>query len=419
MSSPRVSVFTPSHLPTYLDDCYGSLLAQTFSDWEWIVVLNGNNTWAPTTEDPRVKLINGTDIKGVGALKRKACEESQGEFLVELDHDDKLTTTALEEIVDAFDAHPECGFVYSDCAHITAGGDRHEHRYNPAMGWQYEDAEIDGTTYLVTKSFDPFPNAVSYIWFAPNHVRAFRRSAYDAVGGYDPNLDILDDQDLMCRLYQHADFHHIQKCLYLQRFHEANTQHDAATNARIQQMTVQLYDKYVEANALIWARRNGLLALDLGAAYRKRPGYVGVDIQQVSGVDIIADFTKGLDLPDNSVGVIRAVDFLEHIPDKIQAINEIYRLLAHGGMLLSNTPSTDGRGAFQDPTHVAFYNENSFWYYTRDNYRNFVPEIKAKFIESRLITYFPDKWHEQNFISYVNANLVAVKNGPLIPGRQG
>ena len=135
MSSPRVSVFTPSHLPTYLDDCYGSLLAQTYSDWEWIVVLNGNNTWAPTTEDPRVKLINGTDIKGVGALKRKACEESQGEFLVELDHDDKLTSNALEEIVNAFDAHSECGFVYSDCAHITAGGDRHEHRYNPAMGW--------------------------------------------------------------------------------------------------------------------------------------------------------------------------------------------------------------------------------------------------------------------------------------------
>ena len=33
-------------------------------------------------------------------------------------------------------------------------------------------------------------------------------------------------------------------------------------------------------------------------------------------------------------------------------------------MLLSLTPSTDGRGAYQDPTHVAFYNENSFWYYT-------------------------------------------------------
>ena len=66
--------------------------------------------------------------------------------------------------------------------------------------------------------------------------------------------------------------------------------------------------------------------------------------------------------------MIRAVDFLEHVPDKVALFNELYRLLAHGGMLLSLTPSTDGRGAFQDPTHVAYYNENSFWYFTDANY---------------------------------------------------
>jgi glycosyltransferase involved in cell wall biosynthesis len=419
MSSPRVSVFTPSHRPTFLDDCYTSLTKQTYSEWEWVIVLNGGNKWTPPVADERVVIVDGNKLKGVGALKRHACEVARGEILVELDHDDMLTSDALELVVAAFDNNPDCGFVYSDCAHITAAGERNDHRYNAAMGWEYEEAEIDGATYLVTKSFDAFPNAVSYIWFAPNHVRAFRSDAYEAVGGYDPALDILDDQDLMCRLYQHSDFYHIKKCLYLQRFHEANTQHDAPTNARIQQMTVQLYDKYIEANALVWARRNNLLALDLGAAYRKRAGYLGVDIQDVPSVDIVADLREGLDMPDSSVGVIRAVDFLEHIPDKIGIINEIYRLLAHGGMLLSNTPSTDGRGAFQDPTHVAFYNENSFWYYTRDNYRNFVPEIQCKFIESRLITFFPDKWHEENYVSYVNANLVAVKDGSRIPGRQG
>ena len=88
--------------------------------------------------------------------------------------------------------------------------------------------------------------------------------------------------------------------------------------------------------------------------------------------------SRGIDLPDNSVGVIRAVDFLEHVPDKIAIFNELHRLLAHGGMLLSLTPSTDGRGAFQDPTHVAFYNENSFWYFTDANYANFVPEITCQ-----------------------------------------
>ena len=109
--------------------------------------------------------------------------------------------------------------------------------------------------------------------------------------------------------------------------------------------------------------------------------------------------------------MIRAHDFLEHVVDKIALINEIYRLLAPGGLLLSMTPSTDGRGAFQDPTHVAYYNQNSFWYYTEAQYRNFVPTIEAKFQSSRLITLFPTEWHERHNIPYVYANLIALKDG--------
>jgi O-antigen biosynthesis protein len=92
--------------------------------------------------------------------------------------------------------------------------------------------------------------------------------------------------------------------------------------------------------------------------------------------------------------------------------NELYRLLDHGGMLLILTPSTDGRGAFQDPRHVSFYNENSFWYFTDRDYAGFAPDIRCRFQVSRLITYFPSEWHEQHKISYVCANLIAVKDGP-------
>jgi O-antigen biosynthesis protein len=268
---------------------------------------------------------------------------------------------------------------------------------------------------LQIDSLEPSPHNVSYIWYAPNHLRAFRRSTYEDAGGYDPQRYIVDDQDIMCRLYQQADFMLIDECLYLQRVHGRNTQREPDTNARIQQETVELYDRYVQQNALAWAKRRGLMALDMGAAHNKPPGYLGVDQYDGEGVDIVADVTQGLDLPDSSVGVIRAVDFLEHIPDKIAIFNELYRVLAHGGMLLSLTPSTDGRGAFQDPTHVAFYNENSFWYFTDRTYSEFVPQITCRFQTSRLNTYFPSDWHQQHNISYVNANLVAVKDGP----RQG
>jgi hypothetical protein len=340
---------------------------------------------------------------------------ARGKYLVEFDHDDELRSDALQEIAEAFASNPDAGFVYSQCAQITEDGGRDESRFDERYGWTYRDVNIDGRHVLQCDQLLPYPNNVSYIWYAPNHVRAFRRDLYEVVGGYDPSRDILDDQDLMCRLYAVTDFHLIDECLYLQRVHPGNTQRVAELNARIQHETVALYDRYVERNALAWASRNGLKALDLGAAHNKADGYLGVDQYLSDGVDIVTDISQGIDLPDSSVGVIRAVDFLEHVPDKVGLFNELYRLLAHGGMLLSLTPSTDGRAAFQDPTHVAYYNENSFWYFTNAEYAAFVPQISCRFQSSRVVTYFPSKWHEENKICYVLANLIAIKDGP----RQG
>ncbi|KFF95754.1 glycosyl transferase family 2 [Streptomyces scabiei] len=409
--TPRFSVFTPSHRPRFLDECLATLQAQTCSDWEWIVLLNNGARWRPERPDDRVRLEVADDIRGVGAAKRRACEVARGEVLVELDHDDLLAKDCLAELAKAFDEHPDVVFVYSHTAQIAEDGSRDDTRFNEAHGWQYEEADVDGRRLLQAISMAPTPHNVSYIWYAPNHVRAFRRDTYEQVGGYDATRTVLDDQDLMCRLFQAGDFHRIPRCLYMQRMHPDNTQRDTEINAHIQRETVALYDKYIEHNALAWTKRRGLLALDLGAAHRKPPGYLGVDQYARDGVDIIATLPAPLDLPDDSVGLLRAVDFLEHVPAKVPLINELYRLLAPGGMLLTLTPSSDGRGAYQDPTHVAYYNENSFWYYTDNQYRAFVPEIQARFQNSRLVTYFPTDWHSVNQISYVQANLIAVKDG--------
>jgi hypothetical protein len=105
-------------------------------------------------------------------------------------------------------------------------------------------------------------------------------------------------------------------------------------------------------------------------------------------------------------------------------MNECYRLLAHGGMLLSFTPSTDGRAAFQDEAHLWF------WPYTNRDYARGVPEIKCQFLLSRIGSYLPSPcepnpivpdWHEPNQpvqkpkVPYVYANLGALKDG----GHQG
>jgi glycosyltransferase involved in cell wall biosynthesis len=406
-----ISVFTPSHDPKYLDQAYESLKNQTHQAWEWIVLLNGDAIWHRPEYDDRVRIVYARpDALGVGALKKNAVEFCTGDILVELDHDDILMPTALEEIAKAFSESPKASMVYSDFSYINENATPSAFRYDASFGWEYR--KEDG--YNVCCGMEPSPHNVSYIWYAPNHVRAFRADLYHAVGGYNTQMTVLDDQDIMFKLFLYGDFVHIKKNLYLQRVHSDNTQTKEGINAFIQTETVRLHQETIQPMMLAWAKRNGLLALDLGGAHNPEPGYLSVDMHQPA--NLVGDIFDVLDnLDDNSVGVIRAVDFLEHIPDKIRLWNEMYRVLAHGGMVLSLTPSTDGRGAFQDPTHNSFYNENSFWYFADEQYRKYVPELKMDFQIDTLATYFPSDWHKKHNISYVNANLIALKGG----GRQG
>ena len=400
-----ISVFTPSHDPKYLTECYTSLNEQTYEDWEWVVLLNNGAEWTGPKDD-RVKIQRCmTDGQGVGYYKGQAILQCRGDIFLELDHDDQLMPEALEEVKEVFDTYEDVVFCYSQFSQINADGTPNGDRFDLNHGWTYKD--IDG--YNVAAGFAPYPHNVSYIWYAPNHLRAFRADAYKKVNGYDPTRYILDDQDIMAKFFQIGEFYYIRENLYLQRVHGDQTQVQQETNAKIQTETVELYHKYIERNTMAWARRRKLHCLDLGAAHDKPEGYLGVDIHGGPNVNYIGDFLE-LDLPDNSCGLIRAYDFLEHIPDKVAVMNKIWKLLAHGGMLLSMTPDSSGRGAHQDPTHVAFWNENSFWYFTEDNYRKYVPEIEAKFQPSWVKTFYPSPWHEEKQISYVHANLVAVKN---------
>jgi glycosyltransferase involved in cell wall biosynthesis len=410
---PRVSVFTPTHDPRFLDDCFRSLVAQSFPDWEWVVLLNGKaTTWSPPDADPRVRVERATArIRGVGAAKHAACEIATGEILVELDHDDRLTPTALAEIVDALASHPGAALVYSDFAQINDDGSPNDERFNLDNGWEYSPEPLNGTTYLRCHAMAPSPHNVGYIWYAPNHVRAYRRDSYDKAGGYDATLNVLDDHDLMIRLYEFGDFVHIPHCLYLQRVHRRNTQSNPAVNADIQAGTIELYREHIEHLALAWATRAGLACLAL-----RTPTNVGdLELDERYTPLMIDPAHTQLDVTAGEVGVIKAIDILQRIPNRAQFLNESHRAMGHGGLLLSDTASTDGRGAFQDPSHVAFYNENSFMYLTQAALGAAIPKLRSRWQVSHLTTYYPSPVHEELSIPYVKANLLAIKDGP----RQG
>lgn len=145
------------------------------------------------------------------------------------------------------------------------------------------------------------------------------------------------------------------------------------------------------------------MKINLGCGYRKLDGYVNIDNRLEVKPDIVCD---GLNLPfpDGSVDSVVAVDYLEHIPTgkTVDQIEEIWRVLKHGGMLYHLTPSTDGRGAFQDPTHVSYWNINSWLYYTHPAYRDLYG-IKANFTGTNI-----DIWSGER-VCHTEGRLTAVK----------
>jgi hypothetical protein len=96
-------------------------------------------------------------------------------------------------------------------------------------------------------------------------------------------------------------------------------------------------------------------------------------------------------------------------------MKELYRCLAPNGWALIEVPSTDGRGAYQDPTHVSFWNSNSFWYYTKKDQARFI-NTPVKFQLNRILNYYPSDYHKLHDIVYTKAHLVKLDGDNIPPG---
>lgn len=438
---PKFSVYTPTHDPRWIRDCFDSLVGQTTgaTAWEWVILVNGPQQPeipADIASHPRV-IVRRSALKGIGALKGKAVEACTGEILVELDHDDRLAPNCLEELERAHAAAPG-GFYYSDFASVFPNGA--PETFASSFGWEQYEAEVGGTNYLCQRSFPPCPRSLCEIWYAPNHVRAWSRVAYDRAGGYDAKMEIGDDHDLVCRTYLTGlPFVHLSQPLYLYRrvIDPKTTNSFVAAGDGVTQANYRTMNKYMHPLVVEWCRRQKLPMLDLGGAHNSPKGFIPVDSEfpptdltpwsigrpgawrwpaQIGG-DVMRVLTA---LPDSSVGCVRAFDFIEHLPrdQMVPFMNQAYRVLVPGGFLLSATPSTDGRGAFQDPTHTNFLNQNSFWYYTnRESSKYLNGKVTCRFQAVRLWTECPSAWHKENNVPYVYADLLALKGfkhiGPI------
>lgn len=108
------------------------------------------------------------------------------------------------------------------------------------------------------------------------------------------------------------------------------------------------------------------IRLNLGASDSMHPNSINVDIFRPHNADesfVQADLTQRWPWEDSSVDYIRAHDIIEHLPDKVFTMNEAGRVLRPGGSFEIFVPTTDGRGAWQDPDHKSWWNSNSMFYY--------------------------------------------------------
>ncbi len=101
--NPKISIILPIYnVEKYLEQCVDSILKQTFTDFELILVDDGSTDGSVTIEnnyeknDSRIKLIR-KEHTNAGDARNKGMEIAQGKYIIFLDSDDFFEQTILED----------------------------------------------------------------------------------------------------------------------------------------------------------------------------------------------------------------------------------------------------------------------------------------------------------------------------------
>jgi glycosyltransferase involved in cell wall biosynthesis len=141
---PKVSVVIPAYnAMTYLPETVASVLQQTFSDFELIIVNDGSSdnvmAWASGLEDPRAKLIS-QENGGVSKARNTGIAQAQGQYIAFLDADDLWEPTKLKKQVHCLETNPSVGLVYTWTAVINQLGQPTRNVWTPNIEgnvWDY------------------------------------------------------------------------------------------------------------------------------------------------------------------------------------------------------------------------------------------------------------------------------------------
>ena len=253
----KFSIITPIYKTPInkLERLYKSLINQTYSNWEWVVFDDSpsNHTdsydYIKNINDERIKLYSNDKHSGIiGEVKKKSFLLGSGDILVEVDHDDELIDTCLENLLVGYSYSDDIGFVYGHCCEqfensneILDYGDNWGLGYGGYITTNYKDKK-----YKVAIAPNINSKTVRHITGIPNHVRSWKSNFYHKIGGHNETLHVGEDYELFVRTFLNTKIVKINSFTYIQYFERDNTNTQFNKNADIQKIVSEVSKNYDE-----------------------------------------------------------------------------------------------------------------------------------------------------------------------------
>jgi glycosyltransferase involved in cell wall biosynthesis len=212
--SPLVSVVIPSYnYAHYLPAAVHSVLAQTFSDLELIIIDDGStdNTREAAAKftDPRMRYVFKTN-GGLASARNAGIANSRGKFLAFLDTDDLWLPQFLETVLATFGRLPP-GF-----AAVATSSQRIDPDGKPIV---FDSAVMNEERELTTRDFvfrnRPLSSSI-----------VIRREVFEKCGLFDESLRSSEDRDMWIRLTTRFRFFYLRAQLARLRRHPHNMSRD-------------------------------------------------------------------------------------------------------------------------------------------------------------------------------------------------
>jgi glycosyltransferase involved in cell wall biosynthesis len=231
---PLVSVVVPTYnYAHFIGQMFESLLAQTYNNWECIIVDDGSTDDTEQTvarlaeRDPRIRYMRQRNQRQAVA-KNTALDAARGRYVQFLDADDLIEPLKFERQVEFLESHPEVDIVY--------GGARFFHTEHPEERLHAMFGEDEPWMPEVSGSGKTLLLSLIRINILVINAALVRREAIDDVGPFDAVLPPVEDWDywIRCALAgKRFEFRDFDGTLSLVRAHDLSTsrQHEAVLAA--------------------------------------------------------------------------------------------------------------------------------------------------------------------------------------------